>query len=63
MVNNDIVEAETICKVCKQHFTIKYSKDFITIKCKCGVLIMYHNRNVRFVSCEEYRKFKGDTNG
>jgi len=49
--------SDTICKVCKTPFTIKYTPKFITIMCKCGILILYQNRNVRFVTHEEYKKY------
>ena len=54
---NKIISTDTICKVCHEPFSVKYSPSFITIMCKCGVLILYQNRNVRFVSHEEYKKF------
>jgi len=52
-----VIVSDVKCKVCHQNFTIKYTAEFITIKCYCGVLIMYKNRNVRFVSNEEYKRF------
>ena len=55
--DNNIIISKVKCKKCNQHFTIKFTSEFITVKCYCGVLIIYKNRNIRFVSNEEYKRY------
>lgn len=54
----EFITSKVECSKCHQYFTLKFTDKFITIKCYCGVLILYKNRNVRFVSNEEYKAYK-----
>lgn len=46
------------CKKCQQAITIKDSITFITLKCRCEIIIIRPDKTISQISKEEYDKRK-----